>query len=1202
MPFFRQATFWSVLLGYGLLSACTARFSGVHSDFPIYWPANTWLLVCLVCGTRQQWRDLCLAAAVGALAGAMLAGPRWLQTVSQFPPDLGIILLVALLLQRTALAQQFEQSAANMLRLFVIGAVLPAVATSLVDSAILMGFGAGSYLGLLAPRMSGEILGASGFLPLALWIARQGWTTLRHGLRQPGSLLGLLLVLGLNAAALHFISRPFVMLTASLAIGALCMPLEGILLTVWLQLVLFAVGRAYGLFYAPMLESQWEILALVIPVILPAHLLAATQVNSRSSQQRLREALTRMEAVFASMHEGIVIRDGEGHVVLANQQASNILQLPPELLQGKTLLEPSWQTIHADGSPFPGDTHPAMQVLRDGQPQVGVVMGMRTPQGEQRWISVNSRPFRNESSSWRVISTFVDITEQRQATSALTAVEARFRGLLDNAPDAIITVDSQQCIVGVNKAAGQLFDYPDGSLLGQPLVLLLPEGARAQHELQVAAFANEANAGRRMGAGRAVSGRRRNGDCFPMEIALAKVELPDGQFYMAIGRDISSRVANENSLYQLSQAMAQSPTGFVITDLKARIEYINYAFEALTGFTHAQLLGRDFTQLRSPNTPAERFRLMWEHLSQGKSWRGPLVNCRPDGQEYDVFAMIAPIRDAAGRVTKYLGVMEDITERKRIGRELDRHREHLEEMVAERTQELMAAKTVAEKATQAKSAFLANMSHEIRTPLNAVLGFAHLLHEELRDPQQLDYLSKIDMAAQHLLGVIDDILDFSRVEAGKLEIKHDSFAVQDLLEYVQNLTCSRVGNKPVTVSVAIDANTPLLIESDWLRLTQILGNFASNAAKFTEAGSIVLRARQCNTEGRAPSLRFEVQDTGIGLTTEQRDQLFTPFTQADPSITRRYGGTGLGLALSRNLAAALDGVVGVDSEAGVGSCFWLSIPLRRATAVTMAARPLQRAASIKLQGKVLMVEDNPLNQALLQATLAHAGLCYEIAGNGRQALEWCARQAFDAILMDMQMPEMDGLTATRRLRQEAATATTPIIAMTANVFAEDHAACLEAGMNEFLTKPLQAEQLLQVLARYLPVAEASVQPALEASIAAQLGPLARGLQASGEVDLAIAWNMVAGSAELLEQVLRVFIEHHLGMPEQIDACLAAGDKTTAARQLHTLKGAAASIGAANLADAVSTMERQLDDAARIAENIGVLQRAMKKIAMGLGQG
>jgi two-component system sensor histidine kinase/response regulator len=426
---------------------------------------------------------------------------------------------------------------------------------------------------------------------------------------------------------------------------------------------------------------------------------------------------------------------------------------------------------------------------------------------------------------------------------------------------------------------------------------------------------------------------------------------------------------------------------------------------------------------------------------------------RPDGTVIEIRGMPVPGR---GFVTTYT----DITKR----------------ATAER--ELAVAKSAAEVANQSKGEFLANMSHEIRTPMNAIIGLAHLALKTEPTPRQRDYILKMKSSGEHLMGIINDILDFSKVEAGKLDIEKADFEMGTLLDNVAGLLTEECCAKGLELVFDIDPDMPQYLIGDSLRLGQILINFANNAVKFTERGGVVVSARVQERAGQEVLLHFAVQDTGIGLTEEQMGRLFQSFQQADSSTTRKFGGTGLGLAISRKLAVLMGGEVGVQSQVGVGSTFWFT------ARVALSARGPSEVQEVPIslapiQGaRILLVEDNDINQIVACELLQDAGFVVDIAENGQVALDCIGQATYDLVLMDMQMPVMDGVTATRALRAQERYRTLPVIAMTANAMAQDRQRCLEAGMNDFLSKPIEPDNVWNILLKWIePHPPAGMRPA-----------------------------------------------------------------------------------------------------------------------------
>ncbi|MDH5258700.1 MAG: ATP-binding protein, partial [Gammaproteobacteria bacterium] len=412
--------------------------------------------------------------------------------------------------------------------------------------------------------------------------------------------------------------------------------------------------------------------------------------------------------------------------------------------------------------------------------------------------------------------------------------------------------------------------------------------------------------------------------------------------------------------------------------------------------------------------------------------------------------------------------------------EIRTHREHLEEMVEQRTNELVSATMLAEEANQAKSRFLANMSHEIRTPLTAITGYSEILKEGGQTDSQRDVIiDTIINSSNHLNELINDILDLSKIEANKLELEHITFNIRDLMSEINSLFNPQAKQKGLTFTIEYAPPVPDQITSDPLRLKQILFNFCSNAIKFTDQGDVTIRI---SYQQDSPKLTFEILDTGVGLTIDQVENLFQPFTQADASITRRYGGTGLGLALSRKLADLLGGSVQAKSKLGEGSCFTLSIPteeimrhsqndnlnLKQSLSldnVSIASKNDNVDQNQPIRGRILLVEDTPPIQDLIGLHLKKIGVDYVVAENGKVACDLAENEDFDLIFMDMQMPVMGGLEATRILRKN--NFDKPIVALTANVLTSEKEACYSAGCNDFVTKPINRKILYDILYKFL---------------------------------------------------------------------------------------------------------------------------------------
>ncbi len=526
-----------------------------------------------------------------------------------------------------------------------------------------------------------------------------------------------------------------------------------------------------------------------------------------------------------------------------------------------------------------------------------------------------------------------------------------------------------------------------------------------------------------------------------------------------------ARERADSAVLQVDAMLQGAPDPMLLVNGEGCVVSANPHAEALFGCRAADLIGRPLEQLvpADPRTlPMGIGAQSLRASAQAQAGRAlELWARRADGHAFPVEMSLSPLQiDGQPMVAT---AIRDVSERKAAEAELARHRDHLEAEVAHRTAQLAAAKEAAESASVAKTQFLANMSHEIRTPLNAITGMSYLIRHAGVSAEQAARLDTLETASRHLLQVINGILDLSKIESGRFDLARSAVDPQDVVDEVVGMLADTAQRKGLQLQVQVQVPPQPLI-GDATRLQQALLNYVANAVRFTESGSVQLRVSVAEETERRLCLRFEVEDTGPGVEPQVLARLFNAFEQADNTLTREHGGTGLGLVITRKLAQLMGGEAAADSRPGQGSRFWFSAWLDKGQALPPERhRPASPAGAGP--ARVLLVEDDEVNRTIASFLLEDMGHRVEIAEDGEQAVAMATGRTYDLILMDMQMPRMDGLEATRHIRAGAANARTPIVAITANAFERDRSACLDAGMDDFITKPIVPDLLYEVLGR-----------------------------------------------------------------------------------------------------------------------------------------
>jgi len=870
---------------------------------------------------------------------------------------------------------------------------------------------------------------------------------------------------------------------------------------------------------------------------------AVNITQQKAAQREVEHGRRMLQMVLDELPVAVSLKDDQLRFVLVNRLFAHFTGLPSEALLGRRMEDITTPDIAARTN------EQDRQLLAQGA-ATGFVDVERDWEatGGRQYLLYNKLPIRDEDGGVaQILTVTLDVTRQRQAEIATEESRRLLRAVLDALPVMVTLKGRDLRYRLVNRHFAEVHGVDAEATLGRSAAEVLPQqsdAAASDWDMVVL------NTGAESGF-HDVRLTDSAGQVRVWQQTALPLRGPDGEVeaVLSLGYDVTAQKQAEQMIEQsrrtLQTVLDSLPVSIHLKDIERRYLLVNrYFSEMVVGLPPERMIGRLAEEVFGRRRSEFIHDYEDQVMATGRE-TGFVEVQHPDatGTVRTWLYNKLPIRDLNEETRQVLTVALDITQLKAV------------------EAELVAARDEAEQAARAKAEFLAIMSHEIRTPMNGVMGMARLLLRTPLNPAQREQVDTILSSSRALLGILDNILDFSKLEAGRVDLEQIDFSLAELMDAALSMMAPRTGEKvELRLSARVDPSLAPWHRGDPTRIRQVLLNLLGNAVKFTEAGEISVTATLVEERPDIQIVRIDVADTGIGISAEQRLRLFAAFAQADSSITRRYGGTGLGLSISRHLVEAMGGEIGVESELGRGSTFWFTLPLRRGQPVPR----VETGGQPQLPAlRILLAEDNPVNQRVAATLLQQDGHAVVVANDGFEAVALAQGEVFDVVLMDMQMPGMDGLEATRRIRALGGRwSALPIIAMTANAQPEDVEKCLAAGMNEHVGKPFDPARLYRAIERHVAGAAAM------ASGAESLAPSDTG----GDVD----WQRVThlerrmGRAEFAAMLVQFISDFTLQLDERLAG---AADLAQLGRYAHTLKGSAGTVGLVAVAEAASTLDR-----------------------------
>jgi PAS domain S-box-containing protein len=895
------------------------------------------------------------------------------------------------------------------------------------------------------------------------------------------------------------------------------------------------------------------------------------QIRKRKeTENRLSRTVELLKTLLTNLPAGILAEDENRKVLFTNQLFCDLFSIPmlPEIMVGVdcTNSEEQYKDLFKDPETFIARIKAIL-----AKKEIVTNELLETVDGhflERDYIPISiDNVF--EGHLWR----YIDITRRMQTQNLLEQSEKRGRLIMNASLNAIITIDSNGIITFWNNQAEIVFGWKKEEVLGKALSeIIIPHRYIEAHNMGMKHYMKTGD-GPVLNKQFEITGINRVGDEFPIEIAILPVKQNDEIFFCSFIQDISERKKAEENLKSQEEKyrniIANMNLGLIEVDNNEIIQFANQNFVSISGFEIEELIGKNASELLAFEENSEMMSFQKELRKNGISdiYQMPIKNKKGELRWWAISG--APEFDDTGKLVGSIGIHLDVTEQKQL--EIDLEKEKIK----------------AQEASRAKEAFLANMSHEIRTPLNAIIGFLRELEKQELTDLQKKYIENSSIASKHLLAIINNVLDISKIEAGEMSLDYEDFVFEDAIANVINVLQYKAEQKGLSLTANISKVIYQVLNGDVLRLEQILFNIIGNALKFTNKGGISVSCEVVNDTDTSQELCISISDTGIGMDKKFLDTIFNKFSQEDKAITRRFGGTGLGMAITNEFVQLMNGKIDIESKKNKGTTIQINLSFDKGNMNNINKIHVDKELIGIDNISVLLVEDNDLNRMVVQNSLRYFNCKVTEAENGLEALEILRRQKFDVILMDIQMPEMDGIEATKIIR-DVFKLSTPIIALTANAFKTEIEKCRKAGMDDYITKPFDEKIMIETIAR------------LVRNNAVLLFEDTKEISTSKLYNLNSVYDLGRGDSDFMDSMIRLFVEQTTDILEKIEDKIVNNDFMGVSELIHEIKPSIEIFEIISILDDVRTLEKmvkEMQGKAKIGPLFESINRTLRQVVV-----